>query len=239
MSYNNGPRIVTNGLILCLDAGNTKSYPGTGTVWNDLSGNNNNGTLVNSPNYSDNRIIFDGINDHIIINSSNSLNTTSAFTLTSIVQITGFGSNRARLIDTNPSISPDNIGGNMALKIGTTSPFQDVSLFVVSGSSAYEVRRTNNVIVSTSTPYIISARWRGSDGLSSIFINGTEITSYASSYTFIGSCGPLNNPMMIGRLARFNIYGNQIIYATHLYDKYLSNSEILQNYNALKGRFNL
>jgi len=38
--------IVSNGLVLCLDAANTKSYPGSGTTWSDLSSNGNNGTLV-------------------------------------------------------------------------------------------------------------------------------------------------------------------------------------------------
>jgi hypothetical protein len=239
MSNQYGPRIVTDGLVLCLDAANRTSYPGSGTVWNDLSGNNNNGTLVNGPSYSNNSIIFDGIDDHITINPSNSLNTTSEVTITSIVRVTAFSANRARLIDTNPLVSPDNVGANISLKIGTTSPFQDVSFFIISGSTGYEVKRTNSIITSTSIPYIISARWRGSDGASSIFINGIESPSYALSTTFIGSCGPLTNTLMIGRLARFNIYGNQVIYATHLYNRYLSNNEILQNYNALKGRYSL
>ena len=43
MSYSNGPRIATDGLVLCLDAGNSKSYSGSGTTWNDLSGNGKNG----------------------------------------------------------------------------------------------------------------------------------------------------------------------------------------------------
>ena len=45
MPNNYGPRLVTDGLVLCLDAGNSKSYPGSGTAWNDLSRNGNNGTL--------------------------------------------------------------------------------------------------------------------------------------------------------------------------------------------------
>ena len=47
-----GGRIVTDGLVLMLDAGNDKSYPGTGTTWYDLSGNGNSGTLVNGVGYS-------------------------------------------------------------------------------------------------------------------------------------------------------------------------------------------
>lgn len=50
IQYN--PSIVTTGLVMCLDAINMKSFSGTGTVWNDLSGNNNNGTLTNSPTYN-------------------------------------------------------------------------------------------------------------------------------------------------------------------------------------------
>lgn len=52
MAYFHSPRIVTDGLVSALDAANTKSYPGSGTVWNDLSGNGNNGTLVNVPTFS-------------------------------------------------------------------------------------------------------------------------------------------------------------------------------------------
>ena len=72
MSNQYGPRIVTNGLVLCLDAGNNKSYPGSGTVWNDLSGNNFNGILTNGPTYSPSSgggIVFDGVNDYISLGS--------------------------------------------------------------------------------------------------------------------------------------------------------------------------
>ena len=49
MSYSNGPRIATDGLVLCLDAGNSKRYSGSGTTWNDLSGNGKNGTINGNP----------------------------------------------------------------------------------------------------------------------------------------------------------------------------------------------
>ena len=50
MSLHHSPKIITDGLVLCLDARNTKSYPGTGTTWYDISGNNNHATLVDSHN---------------------------------------------------------------------------------------------------------------------------------------------------------------------------------------------
>jgi hypothetical protein len=66
MGFYRGPHIVTDGLILSLDAANNKSYPRSGTTWNDLSGNGNNGTLVNGPTFSSangGSIVFDGTND--------------------------------------------------------------------------------------------------------------------------------------------------------------------------------
>jgi hypothetical protein len=60
MSFFHSPRIVTDGLVFYLDAANSKSYPGTGTDWFDLSGNGNDGTLTNTPTYStDNLGYFD------------------------------------------------------------------------------------------------------------------------------------------------------------------------------------
>jgi hypothetical protein len=68
MSVSNAASIVTTGLALYLDAGNASSYPGSGTNWNDLSGNGRNGTLTNGPTYSSadgGSIVFDGTNDFI------------------------------------------------------------------------------------------------------------------------------------------------------------------------------
>ena len=71
ISYN--PSSVTSGLVLCLDAGNTKSYPGSGTTWTDLSGNGNTGTLTNGPTYSSangGSFVFDGTDDYASISGS-------------------------------------------------------------------------------------------------------------------------------------------------------------------------
>jgi len=72
------PSIITNGLVLCLDAANQKSYPGSGTTWTDLSGNGNNGTLVNGVGYSGSNLgslSFDGVNDYVISTRPSSITT--------------------------------------------------------------------------------------------------------------------------------------------------------------------
>ena len=73
MAVGYNPRIVTDGLVLCLDAANVKSYPGSGTAWNDMSGNGNNGTLVNGVGYNGSNLSslsFDGTDDRVVITNN-------------------------------------------------------------------------------------------------------------------------------------------------------------------------
>ena len=74
MAFNYSPKISTDGLVLCLDAANTKSYSGSGTVWSDLSRGGNNGTLTNGPTFNSGNggsIVFDGVNDYVDCGVSN------------------------------------------------------------------------------------------------------------------------------------------------------------------------
>ena len=67
MSVSNNPSIISNGLVLALDAADKNSYPGSGTAWTDLSGNGNNGTLINGPTFNTGslgNIVFDGVDDY-------------------------------------------------------------------------------------------------------------------------------------------------------------------------------
>ena len=69
MGLSHSPRIVTDGLVLCLDAANSRSYPKTGTTWTDRSTSGNNGTLTNGPTFDTNNggsIVFDGSNDSVV-----------------------------------------------------------------------------------------------------------------------------------------------------------------------------
>jgi hypothetical protein len=67
MGFYRGPQIVRDGLVLYLDAANTKSYHGSGTTWSDLCGNGNDGTLINEPTFDSGNlgsIQFDGADDN-------------------------------------------------------------------------------------------------------------------------------------------------------------------------------
>ncbi len=88
MSLLHSPKIVTNGLVLCLDAASRKSYPGTGNVWRDLSGNGNNGTLTNGPTFSSangGSIVFDGIYDPVLGVSNLPISGNASFTISYFV----------------------------------------------------------------------------------------------------------------------------------------------------------
>ena len=81
MGFYRGPNIVTDGLVLVLDAANPTSYISGSTTWRDLSGNNNSGSLVNGPTFNSvngGSIVFDGSNDYVEISP---VNASSQFTL--------------------------------------------------------------------------------------------------------------------------------------------------------------
>ena len=78
MGCSSGPDVVEDGLVLCLDAGSKRSYPGTGTTWTDTVGGNN-GTLTNGPTFSSangGSIVFDGSNDEVICGNDASIQIT-------------------------------------------------------------------------------------------------------------------------------------------------------------------
>jgi hypothetical protein len=70
MAFIHSPKIVTDGLVLALDAGNVKSYASGSTTWLDKSGGGNNGTLINGPTFSSangGSVVFDGTNDNALL----------------------------------------------------------------------------------------------------------------------------------------------------------------------------
>lgn len=96
MGINHQGPIVTDGLVLCLDAANPKSYPGSGTAWMDLSGNGNNGTLTNGPTYNSGNkgsIVFDGVNDYVRTNYQLQQLTFNQFSVSSWCNSSNFGKN--------------------------------------------------------------------------------------------------------------------------------------------------
>jgi hypothetical protein len=222
MAFSYSPKIVTDGLVLCLDAANNRSYPGSGTTWTDLSQGGNNGALTNGPTFDSNNggsIVFDGVDDYVSCG--------------------------------NPSIFQIN-QGTISAWVKTSSPGSDYrgiitkqgnyGLFVRDGILASYNWGTNQHIttginIADNTWKYVAMTFTTNTGSPSnnaiIYLNGTSVlttTIQLSGNTVelqIGGGG--SSPQRIS--------GN--IAGASLYNRALSATEVFQNYNATKTRFGL
>ena len=245
-----GNRIVTDGLIFAVDAANPISYPGSGTTWNDLTLNKNNGTLINGPTFSSanaGSIVFDGVNDEVIGTNSTLLSfgdgsTDSPFSLSAWIYMDDTSS-------TNPimgkyrSYTP--FRGEYSFQIAN----QKLLFQCVDGGTSVRVRRDSDSTLSTGRWYNLAATYNanGTDEGIVLYMDGEVLPSSGfgqdGSYVAMQRAGDPSE-LTIGVLldeGNTNFQSNMDgkISNTHIYNRALSSSEILQNYNALKGRFGL
>jgi len=233
--------IVTSGLILNLDAGNASSYPGTGTTWTDLSGQNNNGTLVNGVGYSSvngGALTFDGVNDYVnVANNPRISNTDFTYDFwfkvnsnpntyqTIMSQIGGDYVNYSVLGKNRSGISQGNIY------------FQLQGFTLQSNLSATDLITAGNI------NYTAIAKKEGSYYKLYLYRNGVLDNSLNTTLTSIDMTLWNNFNTNIGRNSAANgAYGDYLvgnIYISRMYNKALSASEITQNFNATKTRFGL
>ena len=98
MSLSHSPLIVRDGLVLCLDAANPRSYPKSGTTWSDLAGANN-GTLTNGPTFdADDKgsIVFDGTDDRVDVSNLNSSLFTTGATIFAFLKLANYPQNQSK-----------------------------------------------------------------------------------------------------------------------------------------------
>ena len=224
-----GPEIVEDGLVLALDAGNTKSYPGSGTTWTDLSGNGNNGTLTNGPTYSSSNggsIVFDGSNDYV---STNYTATFQDFTLCGFVKADNpNGKTWEDIIDSYDLDSSD--WCRITLYQGKPS------LEIDANSSRSSV--TSSTIATADQWYHIVGVRSGTTGY--LYING--ILNKQNSVTGNVISADTDSQFFIGNISRPTSLSegwNGNIAQVSIYNKALTASEIQQNFNATRSRFGI
>jgi len=212
MSVNYNPRTVTDGLVLCLDAGNRKSYPGSGTVWTDLSGRGNTGTLTNGPTYSSangGSIVFDGSNDYVQFSS------VSVRTICFWGRMDADIPNFAGLVCTSAT-------GDGALRTtpaGTFRTSTDAEDFHNGFVSSLMINGVSNL---------------PSSGGALIIPNGRTL----QQDFYVGAIGNARNLSTISHTFAGRAYKGRV-YAVSLYNRQLTNAELLQNYLATKTRYGL
>jgi hypothetical protein len=236
--------IVTSGLTVCLDAGFLSSYPGSGTTWYDISGNDNHFTLYNGLSYrslSGGTFSFDGTNDYARSNSTIDLSVANAVT----VQVIGNAANLGTLYEhsnnwnTNPggfglSTNSDgftqtnqymhfywNTNGGTSQGARNFGPVEQAAYFFVST----KVLIKNNLdglqdyYNGSRVPYVSSPWGTGTTTVG-------NVTNFRNDYFYVGGRGG-SSAFLQGNISLILIY-----------NRALSASEILQNYNASLSRFN-
>jgi len=213
--------IVTDGLVLCLDAANPRSYPLSGTSWNDLSGNGNNGTLTNGPSYTSNNrggIVLDGANDIVVMSTASSIPIEGPGTLDVWGSYAAVSStyNLITLMLASSGIQIGMISGN-----GRVWKYGGSTLLTYT-----------NPTINTITNWTLS--FNGANLI--MYINGILNNSTTTAANQTGSSPTI-------RLGSYNNVGSQpfngTIYASKIYDRVLTASEVRQNFNATRGRYGI
>lgn len=227
MSYYSGPKTVSEGLVMYLDAANPKSYPGSGTTWYDLSGTGNTNTSSGGPTFgTDARgsFLFDASDDMFISPENSALNTQ-----TPSVEV---------WIKTNNT----NQNGFWFEKGNVNSQY---SLF--QEGTVIQWRQNVGTLTNLSTTtanYISTANWAhvvGTyvSGARRLYINGTLVNSDGQT----GTISTNTNGISVGVFGGYNggrgYYYNGRIAIVKVYNRALPATEVLENYNSTKTRFGL
>jgi hypothetical protein len=226
--------VVRDGLILNLDAGKVDSYPRTGTLWTDLSGNGNNGTLTNFGSQTiwngDNggSIVFDGTNDYVDCGNGLTINTAVNTCTINVWFKQSTSASTYRLLT---SKGPSDADENFALGVHYTN---SKIYFDVGGSGAYIDTTYSYSLNTWYNVCVTHNRVAGSSTLK-LYINGVDTPSTTIQPTLTPVTNNSNFIIGSGRGNSLPFPGN--ISLVYLYNRVLSITEVLQNYNALKGRY--
>lgn len=230
----NNPQIVTNNLILYLDASNLNSYPGSGTVFNNLSSNLYNGSLVGNTTYintNNGSMYFDGNGDYISVNNIKGSGISSQFTLNFWFKNTNPGAGTSNTY----SGLMNGIGGasGQANRFLLRNSFNQLLLQMTplggipTNAQSSTFTSVQNKITMCSVTY--------SSSLTSFYINGSSV---GTSTTISGpiTTGSANSTVGWGAIVS-SYYFSGSMYSIQAYNRALSSQEILQNYNAMRGKF--
>jgi hypothetical protein len=218
--------LVVSGLVLNLDAGNPQSYSGSGTNWNDISGNGNNGILINGPTYSSaniGSIVFDGVNDYADIPIPLAASY-STVTIEGFIKLNSFNGGMFLGFTTYDVWTSGNTLGynNGAGNVIGIDALTVTSLGLLGNYKHYTFVMNSSGLLSTNKIYINGI----SQSISAVVNADGNIPGLASNL----------------RLASWNngaYYGNVQYGNLKVYNRELTASEITQNFNALRGRFGL
>jgi hypothetical protein len=238
MGISGGPYIVRDSsLVLELDAADKNSYPGSGTTWNDLSGNNNSGSLVASPTFNSGNnggIVLNGTTQYVSFgNISSLILSNNSFTISYWLVATGTA--RVDFFNIkNFNALQDDIG----LFINTSNKF--CAYFQIQNSTTGTGLSTSTATLLRGTIYNLICVKNSSQQIVQ-YING--VLDNNTNNSLLNTSTVASSPLLVGTnkldasTLSFSFAGT--IYSAQIYNRALSATEILQNYNEQKSRFGL
>ena len=228
-----GQKIVTNGLVLNHDIAQLRSYPTTGTTITDLSGNSNTGTLINGVGFNSGNggiLVFDGVNDYSDLGILNYTNfSLSIWVKTQTTVLTAF-IGKLKLSASK---------GRVGIYYSTGAP--NKARFIIE-------LVLNSPIVLSSTSNVNDNNWHlitstvNRNGNVTLYFDGLQ-ESFADISSLSGVDLTLNEQFRIGTYPDSGgtplNFLNGSISNYQIYNKELSATEVMQNYNAIKSRYGL
>jgi len=234
MSANVAPNIVTDGLIIYMDAANTKSYPGSGTVWTELSQfPQATGTLINGAVYdSANKgsIVVDGINDRITVPVANANNT---FTINIWVKPIANGTTGST--GYMGLVQRFNGVNNQRNRFMLQQAFNTLYFQAIIGGINYDIFSDTFPSIQNQIT-MCTVTWDGA--VVKFYINGVSVLATPVALTGTLDSGS-SAPYLGWGATSQDYYMNGKFYNYQVYNIGLSSTQVLQNYNALKSRFTL
>ena len=241
MAFIHSPKIVTDGLVVYLDAGNTKSYVSGSSTWTDLSGNLNSGSLTNGPTFNGSNggsIVLDGTNDYVNVSYPTALNNTPSFTLECVVRddtLTSGLSTFHRIISYTSASSNTQLGLARSNVSGLTGIEERVFYIIRAAASSNANFTVANI--PTGSIYHVVATFNGTSTIQ-MYLNG--IPAINNGITSAPIAGSVNaNTFFIGQRGDSAAYTSGSIYTVKVYNRVLSAKEVLQNFNAQRSRFGI
>jgi len=238
MAAYKGPKIITDGLVMQLDAADIRSYPGTGTLWSDVAIANNfiNATLIASPTYNTGNkgyFTFNGTTQYANVGSSPVINAlTTSVTVSSWVNIAAYPtSGRPSIYTTGAGVG--GLSQQTYLRLNFTGASLEIGTTNTVGTDHKTTYAYSNLTLNTW--YNIVGKYTGAAW--QLYVNGILANS---TVDFTGPQNVGYTTILVGAELNSGLYRqflNGSVASVYVYNTALSNEQILQNFVALRGRY--
>jgi hypothetical protein len=240
MAFFRGPSIVTDGLVLYLDAANPDSYPGSGNTWFDISGNGNHFTLYNGVSFSGSDkgvLVFDGVNDYASSNNNINLNQFSQIVVEVYCRTNSSPTTSGMIFESTSNWN--SVTGGLGFAINSNG-----SVFTLnSNHTNHNTQGARNYLSTDNSQWNqhVNIFSKIADSTGRLTYLNSNLTNFVTGNTITAGDNRsfANDIFYIGSRSGTGVFFNGNISILKIYGLKNSSDQVLQNYNATKTRFGL